>query len=404
MNDLLSQQQEHRRLLLKFLLASPLMGLTACSPAETKKEAANAVKTLEDIILQASDAINVFDFEKAARKKLPVAHFGYLSTGVRDDLTLQANREAFSHIKLKMRRLVDTRQVDMTTELFGKKWPTPIFLCPLGSQRAFHEDGELASARAAKAKNHLQILSTVSTSSIEDVSRERGEPVWFQLYALTDWNGTLQMIRRAEDAGSEVLVFTVDLVAGTDNRETLERMIRIDTRQCSNCHTKNQYDHKPMMSPIKDVEMDRIVTWELLDKIRNSTKMKLVVKGIETAADAGLCLRHQVDGIIVSNHGGRASETGRGTIECLPEIVSVVKKRIPVMIDGGFRRGTDIFKALALGADAIGIGRPYIWGLSAFGQEGVEVVLTILTNELAMTMQQAGTTSIKEINTNYIVS
>ncbi len=157
-----------------------------------------------------------------------------------------------------------------------------------------------------------------------------------------------------------------------------------------------------MVSPIKDAEIARFMTWELLDKIRNATKMKLVVKGIETGADAELCLRHGVDGIIVSNHGGRASETGRGTIECLPEIAKAVNKKVPVMIDGGFRRGTDIFKALALGADAIGIGRPYIWGLSSFGQEGVEAVLTILTQEFEMTMQQAGVKSIKEINTNYI--
>ncbi len=228
--------------MLKFLLASPLMGLSACAPTETKKE---AVKTLDDVILQASDAINVFDFERAAKKKLPIAHYGYLSTGVRDDLTLQANRDGFSRIKLKMRRLIDTDHVDMTTELFGKTWPTPIFLCPLGSQRAFHEDGELASARAAKAKNHLQILSTVTTNSIEDVSKERGEPVWFQLYALTDWNGNLELIHRAENAGSQVLVFTVDLVAGLNNRETLQRMKRLDDRVCTNCHTKNQYDHKP---------------------------------------------------------------------------------------------------------------------------------------------------------------
>lgn len=402
MNSLSPQQREHRRLLLKFLLASPLMGLTGCTNGSKEGSTLSAPRSLDEVITQVSDAINVFDFEKAARKKLPAAHLGYLSTGVRDDLTLQANRDAFNRIKLKMRRLVDTNQVDMTTELFGKKWPTPIYLSPLGSQRAFHEEGELATARAAKAKNHLQILSTVTTSSIEDVSRERGEPVWFQLYALTDWNGTLEMIKRAEGVGSEVLVFKVDIVAGLSNRETQERMARIDDRTCGNCHGTNRYERKPMVPPIKDIEIQRIVTWELLDKIRNSTKMKLVVKGIETAEDAELCLRHQVNGIIVSNHGGRASETGRGTIECLPEIVQVVKKRVPVMLDGGVRRGTDIFKALALGADAVGIGRPYIWGLSSFGQEGVEAVLDILTREFEMTMQQAGVTSIQQINTSYI--
>jgi len=210
------------------------------------------------------------------------------------------------------------------------------------------------------------------------------------------------MIRRAEATGCDVLVVTVDLVGGTGNRETLDRMSRIDTRTCANCHSGNRFERKPMLAGIKDPEMDRIVTWDMLDKIRSSTKMKVMVKGIERADDAALCVERGIDGIVVSNHGGRASETARGTIEALPEIAAVVKKRIPVLIDGGVRRGTDIFKALALGADAVGIGRPYIWGLTAFGQEGVEAVLTLLVKEFELTMQQAGTKTIKEINGNYI--
>lgn len=389
---------EHRRLLLKFLLGSPLMGLTMCSPADSKKVAlpdSTAKKAIEGI-QKIEDAINVFDFEALAKQKLPPAHFGYIATGVNDDLTLQANRDAFSKVKLKMRRLVDPTHVDMTTEIFGKKWPTPIVVSPVGSQRAFHPDGEVATARAAKARNHLQILSTVTTTAIEEVTSERGAPVWFQLYALTDWNGTKEMIRRAEAAGSEVMAFTVDLAAGS-NRETLKRMVRLDQRQCTNCHSGNRFDRKPMVPKIKGIEFEENLTWEYVDQLKDFTKMKLVIKGIETAEDAQLCLKHGVDGIIISNHGGRASETGRGTLECLPEIVSVVKGKIPVLIDGGFRRGTDIFKALALGADAICIGRPYIWGLASFGQEGVEAVLRILTEELSLTMGQAGTATIKEI-------
>jgi isopentenyl diphosphate isomerase/L-lactate dehydrogenase-like FMN-dependent dehydrogenase len=157
-----------------------------------------------------------------------------------------------------------------------------------------------------------------------------------------------------------------------------------------------------MLAGIKDPEMDRIVTWELLDKIKSSTKMKVVVKGIERADDAALCVTRGMDGIVVSNHGGRAGETARGTIEALPDIAATVKKRIPVLIDGGVRRGTDIFKALALGADAVGIGRPYIWGLTAFGQEGVETVLTLLVREFELAMQQAGTRTLQEINRNFI--
>ena len=159
-----------------------------------------------------------------------------------------------------------------------------------------------------------------------------------------------------------------------------------------------------MIPKVEGIQFEEKLTWQYVDQLKAFTKMKLVIKGIETAEDAQLCLEHGVDGIVISNHGGRASETGRGTLECLPEIVSVVKGRIPVLIDGGFRRGTDIFKALALGADAICIGRPYIWGLAAFGQEGVEAVLQILTDELEMTMGQAGTATISEINGTFITT
>ncbi len=209
------------------------------------------------------------------------------------------------------------------------------------------------------------------------------------------------MIRRAEDAGSEVLIFTVDVAAGR-NTVTLERMSRIDTRDCTKCHSDNRFERKPMVSKKKGIEFEKKLTWDYVDKLKATTKLKLVIKGLETAEDAQLAMQHGADGIIISNHGGRASETGRGTLDSLPEMAAVVNKKIPLLIDGGFRRGTDIFKALALGADAVGIGRPYIWGLASFGQEGVEAVLQILRDELYMVMGQAGTATVKEINRSYI--
>lgn len=375
-----------------------MLGLTFCTTTKEKEQLAE--KIFSDIS-DPSEALDVFDFEKLAQHKLPTAHYGYLATGVDSDRTIQANRDAFDKVKLKMRRLIDPTQVDMSTTLFGKKWSSPIVLCPVSSQKAFHPDGESATARAAKAKDHLQILSTVTTTSVEDVTKERGAPVWYQLYALTDWNATKDIIKRAEDVGTEVMVFTVDLAAGS-NRITLERAIKLDDRNCATCHTENRFEHKPMVPNTPGINFEEKLTWDYVDKLKATTKMKLVVKGIETAEDAQLCLDHGVDGIIVSNHGGRASETGRGTLEALPEMVKVVNKRIPVLIDGGFRRGTDIFKALALGADAICIGRPYIWGLASFGQEGVEAVLQILRDELEMVMGQAGTRTIKEINKSFI--
>ncbi len=394
------QQQEHRRLLLKFLLGSPLLSLAACT---TSSNAPATEKAVSDLIKEASEALDVFDFEKLAKSKLPAAHYGYLATGVDSDRTLQANRDAFDKVKLRMRRLIDPTAIDMKVTLFGRQYPTPIYLTPLSSQRAFHDDGELATARAAKAKNHLMALSTVTTTSLEDVTKERGAPVWYQLYPLNDWEATKDMIRRAEDSGSEVLILTVDVAAGR-NTVTLERMMRIDTRDCSKCHGDNRFERKPMVSKKPGIEFESRLTWDYVEQLKATTKLKLVIKGLETAEDAQLALLHNVDGIIVSNHGGRAGETGRGTLEALPEMASVVNKKIPLLIDGGFRRGTDIFKALALGADAIGIGRPYIWGLASFGQEGVEAVLQLLTDELKLVMGHAGTRSIKEINSSYIAS
>lgn len=393
-----SAHQEHRRLLLKFLLGSPLLSL-GCGLSQEKKGS----QAYSDLIESASDALDVFDFEKLAKSKLPSAHYGYLATGVDGDRTLLANREAFDKVKLRMRRLIDPTSVDMKVTLFGREYPTPIYLTPLSSQRAFHEDGELATARAAKAKNHLMALSTVTTTSIEDVTKERGAPVWYQLYALNDWDATKDMIRRAEDAGSEVLIFTVDVAAGR-NTVTLERMSRIDTRDCTKCHGDNRFERKPMVSKKPGIVFESKLTWEYVDQLKAATKLKLVIKGLETAEDAQLAMQHGADGIIVSNHGGRAGETGRGTLEALPEMAAVVNKKIPLLIDGGFRRGTDIFKALALGADAIGIGRPFVWGLASFGQEGVEAVLQILRDELSLAMGHAGTRSIKEINSSYISS
>lgn len=394
------QQQEHRRLLLKFLLGSPLLSLTSCT---TTTQNPPSEKAIADLIQKASDALDVFDFEKLAKSKLPSAHYGYLATGVDGDRTLQANREAFDKVRLRLRRLIDPTEVDMRTTLFGREYPTPIYLTPLSSQRAFHDDGELATARAAKAKNHLMALSTVTTTSIEEVTKERGAPVWYQLYPLNDWEATKDMIRRAEDSGSEVLILTVDVAAGR-NTITLERMIRLDTRDCSKCHGENRFERKPMVSKKPGIEFESKLTWDYVDRLKATTKLKLVIKGLETAEDAQLGLQHGVDGIIVSNHGGRAGETGRGTLESLPEMAAVVNKKIPLLIDGGFRRGTDIFKALALGADAVGIGRPFIWGLASFGQEGVEAVLQILRNEFQLAMGQAGTRTIKEINSSYIAN
>lgn len=379
------QVSSKRREFLRFLAASPLV---AQAWAQQNPTAVN----------HATDALSVSDFEAVARGMLPPAHLGYLISGVDDDATLRLNREGFQHFQLRPRRLVDVSKPDLRTEVLGVPWETPIFLCPVGGQKMFHAEGEVAVARAAKAKKATQILSTVSSSPVEEVARALGSPPWYQLYMPASWKGTEKMVHRVEAAGCPVLVWTVDLLGGR-NTETAERLRRTDTRNCLSCHTNGvgSLKGRPMLDGIEGGINPAAANWAYLDRLRKLTKMKLIIKGIDTAEDARLCLEHGADAVIVSNHGGRATETLRSTIESLTEVVDAVGSRLPVLVDGGFRRGTDIYKALALGARAVGIGRPYIYGLTAFGQEGVERVLDILVGELRRTMQQCGTPAIKDI-------
>lgn len=391
-----------RRALLRFLAASPLLGGLDLDRVWRQQGPGQS-----DLIATARDALDVFDFEPVARKNLSPAHLGYLDTGTDDDGTVRANREGFARYELRVRRLVDISRIDLTVPMLGATWDSPIFLCPVGSQRAFHPEGEVAVARAAKAGRHVFMLATPATASIEEVSAARGEPVWFQLYRRNDWNQTRQMIRRAERAGSPVLVYTVDLLGGS-NRLTGERARRRDPQPCAACHPNglNDNSRKPMVADLKpDTPAPEAgpPTWEYVKRLKDASSMKLVLKGIVTREDAELAVEHGVDAVFVSNHGGRAENSLRSTIECVAEVAAGTAGRVPVLVDSGFRRGTDIFKALALGAKAVGIGRPYIWGLAAFGQEGVETVLAILRRELQMVMRQAGTTSIAGITSAYVV-
>jgi isopentenyl diphosphate isomerase/L-lactate dehydrogenase-like FMN-dependent dehydrogenase len=389
-------QENSRRQFLKYLAASPVCGAMSNLGLAHDTESGQRVA-------DPRDAIDIFDLRATAAEVLPPAHYGYIATGVNADATLRANRAAFDHFYLRSRRLIDVTKVDTSVELFGEKWPTPIVIAPAGSQRAFHADGELATARAARTRNHLQVLSTVSSTAIEDVAAARGAPLWFQLYTQGGWPGIRKMLRRAEGAGCPAVVFTVDLpTTAAPARLTLERAIRADSRDCAACHEGSGVAArpKPMLADVDGTlggRMELPLTWAFLEQLRQETTMKVLVKGIVAAEDAARCIDYGVDGIIVSNHGGRADDSGRGTIDSLAEIAPVVAGRTTLLMDSGIRRGTDILKALALGADAIMIGRPYLWGLGAFGQSGVERALEILHTELKIAMEFAGTPTIDSI-------
>lgn len=350
-----------------------------------------------------AQALSVFDLEPAMRRAVRPAHFGYMASGADDEATLRANRDGFARFGLRPRRMVDVSRVDLRTELFGTVYDSPIALAPTGSNRAFHADGELAVARAAKRGNRLQMLSTVATASVEEVNAERGAPVWFQLYPTDDWAIGAAIAKRAEAAGCKTIVLTVDVLA-RQNWETMQRLWRADAPDCGACHglgVRAYVRRKPMFDGL---DVSRIastgalsLTWDSLKRLRDAVSARIVVKGLLAGEDAALAVRHGVDGILVSNHGGRSEDNGLSTIEALPEILAAVGGAVPVLVDGGFRRGVDVVKALALGARAVAIGRPYLWGLGAFGQAGVERALELMERETLAAMQQMGAPTVRDL-------
>jgi isopentenyl diphosphate isomerase/L-lactate dehydrogenase-like FMN-dependent dehydrogenase len=399
-----------RREFLKFLAASPYVAaLGGVSVFLERRVFAQDTQQTLDVIKSPAEALDVLDFEEAAHRKVMAGHWAYMSSGVDDDGTLHANRDGYKHVQLRPRRLRDATKVDMRVELFGTVYDSPIFICPTSGGKAFHPDGELAVALAAKARGTLQFLSTATSVPIEEINKALGRPVWQQLYAPSSWDACEKLLRRFEAAGCSVIALTVDNTTGR-NSETFFRTRRKDLSKCTTCH-ESAAGPSPKERPMYDgIDMSNVhnldpaMDWAFVDRLRKYWKGKFLIKGIDTREDAALCVEHGVDGIVVSNHGGRSTETLRATIEALPEVVAEVKNRVPVFVDGGVRRGTDVFKALALGAKGVGIGRPYLWGLGAFGQPGVDRVLEILQGELKLVMGNCGTRTVADISRAYVAT
>jgi 4-hydroxymandelate oxidase len=392
-----------RRLLLGGLAGVPALwgmprvgfGVANADPADASIDSADTV-------------LNIADFEGLARAKLPPAHFGYIATGADDDRTVSLNHDAYSHIEIRSRRFFDVSKLDTRCSILGSVWKQPIYFSAVSSMRAFHPEAEVAVARAAASRDFQMMLSTGTSCAVEEVIAARKAPVWQQLYATDDWHVTEAIVRRAEKAGCTAIVLTVDTFTGR-NTETLARAMRRDGRDCTQCHANGSHDmvrKAPMFAGIDVSHVTELspsnMSGDYLERLRKLVSVKFLVKGIVTAEDTTLAMQAGVDGIVVSNHGGRSEETLRSTIECLPEIVAAAAGRIPVFIDGGIRRGTDIFKALALGATAVGVGRPQAWGLAAFGQPGVEAIGDILMRELRIIMRQAGTPDLASINKDHV--
>jgi isopentenyl diphosphate isomerase/L-lactate dehydrogenase-like FMN-dependent dehydrogenase len=312
-------------------------------------------------------------------------------------------------VELRPRRLRDATKVDMRVELFGTSYSSPIFTCPTGGEKSFFPEGELAVARAAKAHGTLQVLSTMTSVAVEDVNKELGRPVWQQIYAPSTWDACRQLLQRVQDAGVSVIALTVDNTTGR-NSETFLRTRPKDLSQCATCHDGGagpSIKERPMFNGINMTGVrapNPAMDWAFADQIRKFWKGKFLIKGVDTREDTRMSIEHGIDGILVSNHGGRATETLRATVEALPEVVAEAGNRIPIFVDGGFRRGTDVFKALALGAKAVGIGRPFLWGLGAFGQAGVDRVLEIMQGELKLVMGNCGTRTVADITREYVAT
>jgi 4-hydroxymandelate oxidase len=413
-----------RRRFLQYLLASPFLPLLgACRDRSSSLAAslpadARAADALEQaLITSPQEALDLFDLAAVAQRNIPPAHWGSLMSGSDDDRTMQLNSEVFARIQIRARRFVDTSKVDTSIDLLGHKLTSPIVLSPLSGQQAYHPEGEVGTALAAKNRGHLLTLSSLASSPLAAVADAIGDRsnLWFQCYPTDQLAVALDVIKRAEDLGITTLIFTADVPA-RGNRVSLIRNARKDPRPCESCHGDNPASQGPRNAQVflkgfpmyESVDLRQVktffrpITLDFLGKVRAATKMKIGIKGIVTAEDARICVENGIDAVWVSNHGGRQENSGMATIEALQEVVTAVGGKLPVVFDGGVRRGTDVFKALALGATAVGIGRPQVWGLGAFGSAGVERALELLQIELTKTMAIVGAPSIAAITPAHV--
>lgn len=335
-----------------------------------------------------SRLLSVFDYERLAQTKVSHAAWERISGAAADEITLRWNREAFNRLRLRPRVLVDVSHIDTRVQLLGCALPFPILLAPVGAQGFVCADGDLESARGAAAAGTIVTISSSASHPIEDVMKAATGPAWFQLYVQRDRGFTRELVQRAVSAGCRALCVTVDSPNhGVRNRED---------------RAKDLLPERPLPNFKGKDYLDPSVTWKDIDWLRSFAKTPVLLKGILDPDDAVAAVAAGVDGIIVSNHGGRNLDTAPATIDALPSIVRRVERRIPVLLDGGIRRGTDVLKALALGADAVLIGRPYLWGLAVAGSAGVVSVVEILRKELSIAMALCGRTSIGTVDASVV--
>ena len=344
---------------------------------------------------------NVEDFEALARERLTQMAYDYYAGGAEDEITLRENREAFRRTFLKYRVLVDVAERDTSTHLLGQDLPFPVILAPTSMHKLAHPEGELATARGASEIGALMTLSSISTQTMEDVAEAvPGAPRWFQLYCYSDRAVTEMLVKRAHAAGYTALVVTVDVpLLGRRERDFRNVFTLPEDVRFANFETmqNDPGDQGSALSNWVATLQTPTLNWDDLAWLRSLAPLPMILKGIVRADDALRALELGVEGIWVSNHGGRQLDTSIASLDALPEIADAVGGRATIILDGGVRRGTDVLKAIAMGADAVAVGRPQLWGLAADGSTGVRRVLEMLRDELSLAMALSGCRSLAEI-------
>ncbi|PHT69653.1 Peroxisomal (S)-2-hydroxy-acid oxidase GLO1 [Capsicum annuum] len=358
---------------------------------------------------------NVMEYEAIAKQKLPKMVYDYYASGAEDQWTLAENRNAFSRILFRPRILIDVSNIDISTTVLGYKISMPIMVAPTAMQKMAHPDGEYATARAAAAADTIMTLSSWGTSSVEEVASTGPGVRFFQLYVYKDRNIVIQLVRRAERAGFKAIALTVDTPrlgrreADIKNRFnlppnlSLKNFEGLDIGKLNKVSGENGAEDSGLASYVAG-QVDRSLSWKDVQWLKTITSLPILVKGVLTAEDARIAVQAGAAGIIVSNHGARQLDYVPATIMALEEVVKAAQGRIPVFLDGGVRRGTDVFKALALGAAGVFIGRPVIWSLAADGENGIKKVLQMMRDEFELTMALSGCRSLKEITRNHVVT
>ncbi|HVO43404.1 MAG TPA: alpha-hydroxy acid oxidase [Aggregatilineales bacterium] len=345
--------------------------------------------------------LNLDEYEVAARERMPAMFYDYIAGGANDEVTLRRNREAYDHILLRPRVLVDVEHIDLSTTLLGTEIAMPVLIAPAAAHRLACEEGELASTRAAHAMGTIATISTFSSYTIEQIAAASPGPLWFQLYVYRDPAITHHLIDHAIAGGAQALVITVDTpYLGHRERDLRNRFVLPPEAQAAHLATLPGMNVEGgSASSLRSFDLrEKSMTWGDLDQIRAMVRMPIILKGILTPDDARIAVDNGIDGIIVSNHGGRQLDTCIPTIDALPEVAETVAGRIPVLIDGGIRRGTDVIKALSLGASAVMLARPVLWGLAVNGEAGTRHVLQLLHDEIVLAMGLCGKASIRSLD------